>query len=217
MTPVPSRRTVLLGLGVAGLAAGLSGCTDGPPAGPPAPGPTTTTTTTAPTPTYQGEAASIALCAALASLTGDLLGEAATGAGQGRYGAVPGVVSGFLAGAAAQNVAHAEAWNRLLTAASLPAVDGTPVSIENAQRARLGAALAPVDLLGLAADLTDTVAATVTAALSALTGPGAIALAAGVAPVVAMQAATAGFLLGRPPTAPQDPTAGALGPDALTA
>jgi hypothetical protein len=43
-----------------------------------------------------------------------------------------------------------------------------------------------------------------------------VTLAAGAAPVAAMHGATAGFLLGRPPTAPADPTAGALGTDALT-
>jgi hypothetical protein len=214
------RRGFLLGLGALAGAAAVAACSNEAPAGPPAPGGppagTTTPTTTAAAPTYTGEAALVALGAALSALAGDLLGQAAGGAGQGRYGAVPGVVTAYLSGAAAQHVAHADAWNRVLTAAGQPAVDGSPVSVEPALRARLGAALAPVDLLGLAADVTGTVAATVTAMTDRLTGPSALSLAAGVAPVAAMHGATAGFLLGRPPTAPADPTAGALGPDALT-
>ena len=219
MSPGLPRRRFLLGLGgVAGIAA-LAACSDAAPAGPPAPGATSppapsTTTTTAPT--YSGEAALVALGAAVSALAGDLLGQAASGAGQGRYGVVPGAVSAFLAGAAAQHVAHAEAWNRVLVAAGLPAVDGAPLTVEPALRARLGAALAPVDLLGLAADVTSMAAATVTAMTDRLTGASAVSLAAGVGPVAAMHGATAGFLLGRPPAAPADPTAGALGPDALT-
>jgi hypothetical protein len=211
------RRGFLAGLGALAGAAALAACSNAAPPGPPT-GPSATpapTTTTAP-PTYAGEAALVALGAALSALAGDLLGQAATGAGQGRYGAVPGVVTSYLSGAAAQHVAHADAWNRVLTAAGNPAVDGSPLSVEPALRARLGAALAPVDLLGLAADVTATVAATVTAMTGRLTGVPAVTLAAGVAPVAAMHGATAGFLLGRPPTAPADPTAGALGPDALT-
>jgi hypothetical protein len=214
------RRGFLLGLGGLAGAAAVAACSNEPPAAPPAPGAppagTTPPTTTAAPPAYSGEAALVALGAALSALAGDLLGQAAAGAGQGRYGAVPGVVSAYLSGAAAQHVAHADAWNRVLTTGGAPAVDGSPLSIEPALRARLGAALAPVDLLGLAADVTATVAATVTAMTGQLTGAAAVALAAGVAPVAAMHGATAGFLLGRPPTAPADPTAGALGPDALT-
>lgn len=215
------RRRFLAGLGaVAGLAgtAALAACANDAPAGPPAPSapPAPTTTTTTAPPAYEGEAALVALGAALSGLVGDLLGQAANGAGQGRYGAVPGVVSAFLSGAAAQHVAHAEAWNRVLVAGGRPAVEGYPLTVERDLRARLTAARAPVDLLGLAADVTGTVAATVTAMTDRLTGASALTLAAGVAPVAAMHGATAGFLLGRPPTAPADPTAGALGADALT-
>lgn len=218
-TPGLPRRRFLAGLGgLAGVAA-LAACSNDAPAGPAPGGPPrapSPTTTTAPPPTYSGEAALVALGAALSALAGDLLGQAANGAGRGRYGAVPGVVSAFLSGAAAQHVAHAEAWNRVLVAGGRPAVDGSPLTVGPALRARLGAALAPVDLLGLAADVTGTVAATVIAMTDRLTGVPARTLAAGVAPVAAMHGATAGFLLGRPPTAPADPTAGALGPDALT-
>ena len=167
-------------------------------------------------PVYEGDAALMAVAAALSGLAGDLLGQAGAGAGQGRYGSVPGVVTAFLSGAAAQHVAHAEAWNRLLTNAGRPPVDGYPLTVEPALRGRLVAAVAPVDLLGLAADVTATVTATVTAIAGRATETSTVALAAGVAPVSAMHGATADFLLGRPPTAPTDPTAGALGPDALT-
>ncbi|WP_165825666.1 ferritin-like domain-containing protein [Actinomycetospora cinnamomea] len=220
MRPGLPRRRFLAGLGALAGTAALAACADtapgapapsGTPAGPPPP-----TTTTAAAPAYTGEAALLALGAAVSGLAGDVLGQAAAGAGQGRYGAVPAVVSSFLSGAAAQHVAHAEAWNRLLAAGGRPEVSGSPLTAAPAVRERLDAALAPVDLLGLAADLTGTVAATVTALTGELTEAGAIALAAGVAPVAAMHGATAGFLLGRPPTAPADPTAGALGTDALT-
>lgn len=210
------RRHFLLGLGA--VAGALAACSnEAPPGAPPAGAPPAppTTTTTAP-PTYDGEAAYVALGAALSGLAGDLLGQAASGAGQGRYGAVPGVVSAYLSGAAAQHVAHADAWNQLLTAGGRTAVDGGPLTIEPALRARLDAARAPVDLLGLAADLSGTVTATVTAIVGQVTDASAVTLAAGVGPVVAMHGATADFLLGRPPSAPSDPTAGALGPEALT-
>lgn len=213
------RRRFLLGLGALGGAAALAACTNAAPPGTPAPAgtpPAPTTTSTAPAPVYEGDAALIAVAAAVSGLAGDLLGQAASGAGQGRYGAVPGVVSAFLSGASAQHVAHAEAWNRLLTNAGRPPIDGYPLTVEPALRGRLVAAVAPVDLLGLAADVTATVTATVTAIAGGVTEASAVALAAGVAPVSAMHGATADFLLGRPPTAPEDPTAGALGPDALT-
>jgi hypothetical protein len=215
-----SRRRVLAGLGaLAGLGV-VAACSNDAPAGPPGAAPSAppapTTTTTAAPPTYEGEAALVALGAAVSGLAGEILGQAAAGAGQGRYGAVPGVVAAFLSGAAAQHVAHAEAWNRLLTAGGRPAVDGAPLSVEPALRGRLDAARAPIDLVSLAADVTGTVAATVTAIVGEVTDASAVTLAAGVGPVVAMHGATADFLLGRPPTAPADPTAGALGVDALT-
>ncbi|MDD7965931.1 ferritin-like domain-containing protein [Actinomycetospora lemnae] len=219
MTPRPfSRRGFLVGLGALAGAAGLAACSNEAPPGPPAPGapPSPTTTTSTDPAAYEGEVAWVALGAALSGLAGDLLGQAATGAGQGRFGAVPAVVSAYLSGAAAQHVAHAEAWNRLLTAGGRPAVTGYPLTVEPALRERLDAARAPVDLLGLAADLTGTVAATVTRIVGEVTDASAVTLAAGVGPVVAMHGATADFLLGRPPTAPTDPIAGALTPDALT-
>jgi hypothetical protein len=218
-----ARRRFLAGLGALAGAAALAACSDAapgsapPPPGPGAPGgPAPTTTTTPAAPAYTGEAALLALGAAVSGLAGDLLGQAAAGAGQGRYGAVPAVVSSYLSGAASQHVAHAEAWNRLLVAAGRSAVVGGPLTVEPGLQQRLDAALAPVDLLGLAADVTATAAATLIAVTGGLTQPAAVTLAAGAAPVAAMHGATAGFLLGRPPTAPADPTAGALGTDALT-
>ncbi|HSK58230.1 MAG TPA: hypothetical protein VK935_04175 [Actinomycetospora sp.] len=222
MNPGLPRRRFLAGLGTLAGAVALAACSDAapssappPPGGPGGPGGPTTTTTSA-APAYTGEAALLALGAAVSGLAGDLLGQSAAGAGQGRFGAVPAVVSSFLSGAASQHVAHAEAWNRLLVAAGRPAVVGGPLTVEPALQQRLDAALAPVDLLGLAADVTATAAATLVAITGGLTQPAAVTLAAGAAPVAAMHGATAGFLLGRPPTAPTDPTAGALGTDALT-
>ena len=217
--PGTTRRRFLLGLGALSGAAALAACSNTAPPGSPAPAgtpPPPSTTTTTPAPMYEGDAALMAVAAALSGLVGDLLGQAGTGAGQGRYGSVPGVVTAFLSGAAAQHVAHAEAWNRLLTNAGRPPVDGYPLTVEPPLRGRLVAAVAPVDLLGLAADVTATVTATITAIAGRATETSTVALAAGVAPVSAMHGATADFLLGRPPTAPTDPTAGALGPDALT-
>lgn len=216
--PGTTRRRFLLGLGALSGAAALAACSNTAPPGTPAPegAPPPTTTSTTPVPVYEGDAALMAVAAALSGLAGDLLGQAGAGASQGRYGSVPGVVSAFLSGAAAQHVAHAEAWNRLLTNAGRPPVEGYPLIVEPALRGRLVAAVAPVDLLGLAADVTATVTATITAIANRATETSTVALAAGVAPVSAMHGATADFLLGRPPTAPTDPTAGALGPEALT-
>jgi hypothetical protein len=223
MSGPPSRRRFLAGLGLVGLTGIIAACSNAAPepaptTGPPTRGPTTTTTTPAP-PSYTGDAASIAVCAAVAALAADLYGQAGSRAAQGRYGVVPGAVAGFLGTAAGQLTEHARAWNALLTSAGLPAVEGTPLTVESGLRARLEAARAPVDLVALAADLSTTVGATVTATTGRLADPtatAAVGLAAAVAPVVAMQGATASFLLGRPPAAPVDPVAGALGPEALT-
>ncbi len=225
MSGPPSRRRFLAGLGLVGLAgvAGMAAaCADTAPVAPPTtvpPTPGPTTTTAAP-PAYTGEAASVAVCAALAALAADLYGQAGTRAAQGRYGVVPAVVSSFLGTAAGQQAEHARGWNTVLTSVGLPAVDGSPLTVEPVLRARLEAARAPVDLIALAADLSATVGATVTATTGRIADPAGAAatgLAAVVAPVVAMQGATASFLLGRLPAAPVDPSAGALGSEALTA
>jgi hypothetical protein len=221
MSGPPSRRRFLTGLGLVGLTGIAAACSNAAPepaptTGPPTPGPVTTTTSTPPS--YTGDAASIAVCAAVAALAADLYGQAGARAAQGRYGVVPGAVAGFLGTAAGQLTEHARAWNALLTSAGLPAVEGTSLTVESDLRARLEAARVPVDLVALAADLSATVGATVTAAAGRLADPSATAavgLAAAVAPVVAMQGATAAFLLGRLPVAPVDAAAGALGTDAL--
>lgn len=218
-----SRRRLLTGAGLVGLGvlgATAAGCgsapapTAGPPPGPPTPPPTTTTTAGS---AYAGDLQAVALCAALATLVSGLYTDAVSVAGQGRYGQVPGAVTTLLTGAAGQHTAAAEAWNQVLTTAGRPAVSGSPLTVGSQYRARLGVVAAPVDLLALVVDLEATVSATITGVLGEITDPGAIAVAAGVAPVAAMHGATASFLLGRLPVAPADPTAGALGRDALQA
>lgn len=225
MTDPPTRRRFLTGLGLAGLAALAAGCADTPTTPAPTtaptstPGPAAPTTTTPAVSPYTGDAASVAVCAALAGLAADLYGQAGTRAGQGRYGVVPAVVTAFLGTAGAQQAEHARGWNALLTSAGLPAIGRTTLTVEPTLRARLEAARAPVDLAGLAVELSATTVATVTATAGRIADPSgaaAIGLAAVVAPVVAMQGATASFLLGRLPATPADPTSGALGPEALS-
>lgn len=216
-----SRRAVLGGLGLLGAAGVLGACSDAAPA-PPAPttgspsgAPPSTGTTAAPNTTWSGDAQLVAVCAAFSSLAAGLYTDAGNAAGQGRVGAVPGAVAAFLSAAAAQHTEHAAAWNQVLTTAGRPSADSAELRVAAQLRERLTAARAPVDLLALAADLEATAGATATAALGELTESSAVVTTAGAAPVAAMRAATAGFLLGRPPAVPGDPAAGALGRDAL--
>lgn len=215
----PSRRLVL-GAAAAGLlgAGALTACSDAAPAGPPgsSAAPPPSTTTTPPRPAYIGEQRGIALCAALSALAASLYSGAVLAAGDGRLGQVPGVVTAFLSGAGAQHTEHASAWNALLTAAGLPAVTGTPLSVETERRATLGRAAAPTDLLSVAVDVEASVGATVLARAAEFTDTGAAALAATLAPVAAMHGATAAFLLGRPTGVTPGPAGAALGVDALT-
>jgi len=214
----PTRRVVLGG--AAGLlgAGVLAACSDAPPAGPAAssatPAPSTQTTTARPA--YVGDQRGVALCAALSALAASLYSGAVLAASDGRLGQVPGVVTAFLSGAGAQHTEHAAAWNALLTAAGLPAVTGTPLTVETERRATLGRAAAPTDLLAVAVDVEASVGATVLARAGEFTDTGAAALAATLAPVSAMHGATAAFLLGRPTGVAPGPAGAALGPDALT-
>jgi hypothetical protein len=219
-TSRPSRRAVL-GWGAAGLlgAGVLAACSDSPPAAPagtPAAAPPPSTTPS-PRPGYVGDQRGVALCAALSALAASLYGGAVLAANEGRVGQVPAVVTSFLSGAGAQHTEHAAAWNALLTAAGRPAVTGTPLTVETERRATLGRATAPTDLLSFAVDVESSVGATVLARAGEFTDPGAAALAATVAPVVAMHGATVAFLLGRPTGIAPGPAGAALGPDALTA
>jgi hypothetical protein len=214
----PSRRLVLGGVAAGLFGAGvLAACSDAPPAGPAgtsaAPPPSTTTTT--PRPAYVGDQRGIALCAALSALAASLYSGAVLAASDGRLGQVPGVVTAFLSGAGAQHTEHAAAWNALLTAAGLPAVTGTPLTVESERRATLGRAAAPTDLLAVAVDVEASVGATVLAQAGEFTDTGAAALAATLAPVAAMHGATAAFLLGRPTGVAPGPAGVALGPEAL--
>jgi hypothetical protein len=214
-----SRRRVLLGSAVGLLGAGaLAACSDAPPAAAPGPSsgaPAATTTTSAPVP-YVGDQRAVALCAATSALAASLYSGAVLAAADGRLGQVPGVVTAFLSGAGAQHTEHAAAWNALLTAAGRPAVTGTPLSVESERRAALGRAAAPTDLLALAVDVEAMTGGTVTARAAELTDPGAVALAATLAPVSAMHGATAAFLLGRPTGATPSAAGAPLGLDALT-
>jgi hypothetical protein len=219
MSGTVSRR-VVLGWGAAGLlgAGVLGACTDAPPAppaGPPSGTSAPSTTTTPARPVYVGDQRGVALCAALAALAASLYSGAVTAAGDGRLGQVPGVVTSFLSGAGAQHTEHAAAWNALLTAAGLPAVTGTPLSVETERRATLGRATAPTDLLSFAVDVEASVGATIIARAGEFTDARAAALAATVAPVSSMHGATAGFLLGRPTGSAPGPAGAALGTNAL--
>lgn len=226
MSPHPvrtaPRRAVLTAglLGAAGLAAACADTAPGaaaPPPGPTSPGAPPPPVATTPPGTYTGDLVAVALGAALANLAAGLYAEAVNGAALARYGQVPGAVTAFLSGAGGQHAAHAAAWNELLTAAGRPAVTGTPVRTADERRAVLRAARAPTDLLALALDLETAVTATVVDRLAEVTDPAVVAVAAGVAPVDAMHAATAAFLLGRSAGAAPSAAGAALGPDALTA
>lgn len=216
----PRRRV----LGVAGLvgAAGLvAACSDEAPtpAAPPA-APTTPSTTPPSTtpgvaaPAYTGDLQVAALAAALANLAASLYADA-VGGSSGRSGPLPDVVASFLRGAGAQHAETAGDWNRVLAAGGRPAVTGTPLTVEASRRSALAGAAGPADVLALAVDLETSIAATLVARLPELTDPTALARAADAAPVAAMHAATAAFLLGRPAGTPPGPGAAALDRSAL--
>lgn len=216
--PVLRRRRVL-GAGVlGGAAAVLAACTAAPaPAVPtgvppaPSPAPPSPTASSPPPPTYVGDAQPVALCAALANLAVGLYGDAVARAIGGRYGALPAVVPAFLRGAAGQHTVAAGSWNEVLAAAGRPTMTGTPDPVERALRGTLDAARVPGDLLALALDLETVIAATVVDRIGVMTTPSALAAGAVIAPVAATRAATASFLLGRPPGAAPGPGAAPVG------
>ena len=222
--PALRRRSVLgsgvLGAGLLGTGALLGGCgtapvPPAPPVAPPAPSTSVPSSTAPPVPppvaTYDGDARPVALCAALANLAAALYGDAVARAVGGRYGTLPAVVPAFLQGAATQHTAAAATWNEVLTAAGRPPMTGTPESVERTRRARLDAARVPGDLLAVALDLETAIAATVVDRIGVMTVRSALTAGAVIAPVAATHAATAAFLLGRPPGAASGPDAAPIG------
>ena len=156
-----------LGLGALSGAAALAACANTAPPGAPRPGGPRRPRPPRPprpAPAYEGDAALIALGAALSGLAGDLLGPGREPArARAATGPCRAVVSAFLSGAAGpargprRGVEPAADERRAAPGRRLPAH-------RRARTARrLVAAVAPVDLLGLAADVTATVSATVTA------------------------------------------------------
>src|SRR6201999_4578920 len=99
---------------------------------------------------YTGDLKVVALAAALENLAVTAYMGALTMAAQNKLGAVPPAVGTFITTAKAQHMDHAQAWNGVLTKASLPAITGTPLTITAGQVAMLNAAKSVPDVAKLA-------------------------------------------------------------------
>jgi hypothetical protein len=206
-----SRRSVLLGMGGVALVGGLAACgsssksSSNPSSS--APAATSSAASSAATSpmasgsasaasVYTGDLKIVALAAALENLAVTAYKGALTLAGQNKLGAVPPAVATFIQTAMAQHADHAQAWNAVLTKASLPAITGTPLTITASQVAMLNAAKSVPDVAKLALNLENAAAETYTFATANVTDAGGIMTAATIQPVETMHAAILSFILG---------------------
>ncbi|MGF7235124.1 MAG: ferritin-like domain-containing protein, partial [Frankia sp.] len=117
----------------------------------------------------------------------------------GDYGPVPAAVGQFAMVAMSQHRDHAKAWNGVLTAARLPAVTGTPLTIAASEVAKLKATTSVIQLARFALSLENAAADTYLYAMANVADEGGIATAASIAPVEAMHASILGFIAGQYP------------------
>jgi hypothetical protein len=148
---------------------------------------------------YTGDLKVVALAAALENLAVEAYMGALTMAAQNKLGAVPPAVATFITTAKAQHTDHAQAWNGVLSKASLPAITGTPLTIASTEVAKLQAARSVPDVAKVALALENAAAQTYLFAAANVTDSGGIMTAATIEPVEAMHAAILSFVLGQYP------------------
>lgn len=213
LSPAASRRSVLLGgVGVA-VAATLAACGRSGPA----PSPRSESASVPASP-YVGDLRVVALAAAVENLAVAAYAQILTRAATGAYGTVPPAVAMFLEAAQVQHRDHARAWNALLSKAAVPPVVGTPLRSVPSLLSPLTMAATIRDVSTAASALETSLAQTCLVAVSSVTDPAALGLAAGIAPVEAQHAAVLNLFLATAP-APQSilATGSAISVDALTA
>lgn len=212
--PSPSRRSVLLGGAGAAVAATLAACGRSAP-DPASPPPSFSSPAASP---YTGDLRVVALAAAVENVAVTAYTLVRTRAAAGGYGTVPPAVATFLTTARTQHRDHSRAWNALLSRAGKPAVTGTPLRNVPSLLSPLTTAATIRDLATAASALEASLAQTCLAAAGSITDPGALGLAAGIAPVEAAHAAVLHFFLATAP-APRSmlPTSSAVSPNTLTA
>ena len=149
--------------------------------------------------TLTGDLAVAALAASLENLAVAAYGDVLTAAGAGKLGTVPPAVATFVTTVKGQHAQHAQAWNSAIMAAGHPAVTGP----DKALVPTVDRAFAKVtDVTGaakLALSLEDIAAATYQSAISAVTAPSSVKVAASIQPVEMQHAAILNFVLGQYP------------------
>ncbi len=199
-----ARRNFLFGMGGAVMLGTVAACTSSgkstsssaPPASDGAASAPASTTAAS---KYTGDLKVVALAAALENLAVTAYAGALKMAGAGQLGKVPPAVGTFVTTAMKQHADHAQAWNAVLTKASLPPITGAPLTITAGQVKMLQAAKSVPDVATLALNLEIAAADTYTFAAANVKDAGGIMTAATIQPVETMHAAILSFVLGKYP------------------
>jgi Ferritin-like domain len=188
-----SRRGLLMGGGGIAAAAALAAC------GASSTALTGATSVSASSSAYTGDLKVVALAAAMENLAITAYDGALKAAGAGTLGTVPPAIATFITTARKQHSDHADAWNGVLSKASLPIITGAPLTVTDSTMAALGKATTVTDVAKLALSLEMSAAATYTFATANVKDAGGIMTAATIQPVEAMHAAILNFVLGQYP------------------
>ncbi|MGH9125463.1 MAG: ferritin-like domain-containing protein [Acidimicrobiales bacterium] len=196
--PGTSRRRFLIGAGAAVGGVLLAACSSTKVAK------TVTSTTTASGSgsknPYTGDLAIAALAASLENLAVQTYGAGIKAAQAGQLGAVPPAIVTFATTAQSQHMAHAGAWNSILSGAGKPMVTGVDKTV---QTAVVTPGFAQVknatDLAKFALELEDAAAATYLGGIMALASSSNIKIAASIQPVEMQHSAILNFVIGNYP------------------
>lgn len=149
---------------------------------------------------YTGDVAIAALAASLENLAVQTYGAGIKAAQAGQLGSVPPAIVTFATVAQSQHMAHAGAWNSILTSAGKPMVTGVDKTV---QTAVVTPGFAQVknatDLAKFALELEDAAAATYLGGIMALASDSNIKIAASIQPVEMQHSAILNFVIGNYP------------------
>jgi hypothetical protein len=205
-TNATARRTFLIGAGGVAVLGAVAACSSSKSSTSPtstgggaSTSPSAAGSSSAGASVYTGDLRVVALAAALENLAVTAYTGALTKAGKGQLGTVPPAVATFVQTAMKQHADHSQAWNAVLSKASLPTITDAPLTITATQVAMLNAATTVPDVAKLALNLENAAADTYTFAAANVTDPGGIMTAATIQPVETMHAAILSFVLGQYP------------------